>query len=186
MRAGMHVSAPTRRRAAGGRGRSTGLPSPPLIQPGRQCVFLVQIDQERGRLDVETHRIPRPRRGGHRGRTPGSGRGGYAHAPHRGGPRQPARLDGGRRGDRPALPRLGDGRDPRPLRRRRPLGRGLTVASVSSPVTSPAPGWARRLPVDEKVFLWAVVGSVAFMSVFAIAWLFLGGQNVPVDSYRTT
>jgi cytochrome c oxidase subunit 2 len=58
------------------------------------------------------------------------------------------------------------------------------MATVESPVATPQPGWAKRLPVDEKVFLWAVVASVAFMSVFVLAWLAWGGQNVPADSYR--
>jgi cytochrome c oxidase subunit II len=58
------------------------------------------------------------------------------------------------------------------------------VASVESPVISPAPGWARRLPRDERLFMWVVAGSVVLMSVFTIAWLFLGRQNVPTDSYR--
>jgi cytochrome c oxidase subunit 2 len=60
------------------------------------------------------------------------------------------------------------------------------VARVESPVTPPAPGWARRFPLDERVFLWVVGASVAFMSAFAIAWLFLGAQNVPTASYRET
>lgn len=58
------------------------------------------------------------------------------------------------------------------------------MANVDSSVTPPAPGWARRLPVDEKVFLWIVLASVVFMSVFTTAWLFLGKQNVPTESYR--
>lgn len=58
------------------------------------------------------------------------------------------------------------------------------MANVESSVSTPAPGWARRLPIDEKVFLWVVVASVLFMSTFATAWLFLGGQNVPNESYR--
>jgi len=60
------------------------------------------------------------------------------------------------------------------------------VARVESPVTPPAPGWARRLPLDEKLFLWVVVASAVFMSVFVVGWLFLGSQNVPTDSYRAT
>jgi cytochrome c oxidase subunit 2 len=58
------------------------------------------------------------------------------------------------------------------------------MASVESSVTAPAPGWARRLPRDERLFLWVVLGSVVVMSTFAIGWLFLGKQNVPTDSYR--
>ena len=58
------------------------------------------------------------------------------------------------------------------------------MAQVESPVTPPAPGWARRLPLDEKVFLWAVAASVALMCAFVIGWLVWGSQNVPTDSYR--
>jgi cytochrome c oxidase subunit 2 len=60
------------------------------------------------------------------------------------------------------------------------------MARVESSVTPPAPGWARRLPLDERIFLWFVGASVVFMSAFAIGWLFLGDQNVPTDSYRQT
>lgn len=60
------------------------------------------------------------------------------------------------------------------------------MASVQSPVTPPAPGWARRLPRDERIFLWAITASVAFMCVFVLAWLAWGDQNVPTDSYRVT
>lgn len=60
------------------------------------------------------------------------------------------------------------------------------MANVESPVTPPAPGWARRLPPDEKVFLWVVGVSVAFMSAFVLAWLFVGAQNVPTATYRET
>ena len=60
------------------------------------------------------------------------------------------------------------------------------MAHVDSSVTPPAPGWARRLPVDERVFLAAVLASVAFMSLFVVGWLVWGGQNVPAQSYRIT
>ncbi|HXG77392.1 MAG TPA: hypothetical protein VNJ53_12565 [Gaiellaceae bacterium] len=60
------------------------------------------------------------------------------------------------------------------------------AAEVESSVLPPAPGWARKVPRDERIFLWFVGASVAFMSAFTIAWLFLGGQNVPTDSYRAT
>lgn len=60
------------------------------------------------------------------------------------------------------------------------------MAAVESPVTPPAPGWARPLPMDEKIFLWAVATSVVVMSAFTIAWLYLGRQNPPTDSYRTS
>ena len=60
------------------------------------------------------------------------------------------------------------------------------MAHVESPVASPAPGWARRLPRDERIFLWLVLASAAFMSAFTIGWLFLGDQNPPTASYRTS
>ena len=60
------------------------------------------------------------------------------------------------------------------------------MASVESPVTPPAPGWARRLPADEKIFLWVVIAVVVVMSAFTIGWLYLGHQNPPTDSYRTS
>lgn len=60
------------------------------------------------------------------------------------------------------------------------------MASVESPVASPAPGWARRLPADERIFLRIVLASVVFMSAFTIGWLYLGRQNPPTRAYRTT
>ena len=60
------------------------------------------------------------------------------------------------------------------------------MAATESPVTAPAPGWARRLPLDERVFLWLVLASVAFMSAVTIAWLYLGRQNVPTASQHTS
>ncbi|HEY7793519.1 MAG TPA: hypothetical protein VIA10_05890 [Gaiellaceae bacterium] len=60
------------------------------------------------------------------------------------------------------------------------------MAHVESPVTPPAPGWARKLPVDERVFLGAILASVVFMSLFVVGWLVWGGQNVPAQSYRIT
>lgn len=60
------------------------------------------------------------------------------------------------------------------------------MAHVESPVTPPEPGWARRLPVDERVFLGAVLASVLFMSLFVVGWLIWGKQNVPTDAYRIT
>jgi cytochrome c oxidase subunit 2 len=58
------------------------------------------------------------------------------------------------------------------------------MATVESPVSAPSPGWARRIPRDERIFVWAVLASVAVMSAFTIGWLALGKQNVPTDSYR--
>src|SRR5215471_6928568 len=60
------------------------------------------------------------------------------------------------------------------------------MATVDSPVVPPAPGWARRLPADEKIFLWVVVASVVVMSAVTIGWLYFGHQNPPTASYRTT
>lgn len=60
------------------------------------------------------------------------------------------------------------------------------MASVDSPIAPPAPGWARRLPADERIFTWLVLAVVAFMTAFTIGWLYLGRQNPPTDSYRTT
>jgi cytochrome c oxidase subunit 2 len=60
------------------------------------------------------------------------------------------------------------------------------MAAVESPVTAPPPGWARRLPADEKIFLWIVIASVVVMSAFTIGWLYLGHQNPPTAFYRTT
>jgi cytochrome c oxidase subunit 2 len=60
------------------------------------------------------------------------------------------------------------------------------MASVHSPVAPPAPGWAEPIPRDEKLFTWIVLASVAFMSAFTIGWLYLGKQNPPTRSYRTT
>ena len=60
------------------------------------------------------------------------------------------------------------------------------AARTESAVTPPAPGWARRLPADERLFLWVVLASVVVMSAFTLGWLYLGDQNPPADSYRTT
>lgn len=59
------------------------------------------------------------------------------------------------------------------------------MVQVESPVSPPAPGWARRFPADEKLFLWVVLASVAVMSAVTIGWLWLGNQNTPTDSFRT-
>lgn len=60
------------------------------------------------------------------------------------------------------------------------------MASFPSPVAAPPPGWARRLPRDERIFLAVVVASAVFLSAFTIGWLFLGAQNPPTHTYRTT
>jgi cytochrome c oxidase subunit 2 len=60
------------------------------------------------------------------------------------------------------------------------------AARSESSVTSPAPGWARRLPIDEKLFLWVVLASAVVMSAVTVGWLYLGDQNPPTASYRTT
>jgi cytochrome c oxidase subunit 2 len=60
------------------------------------------------------------------------------------------------------------------------------MAAVESPVTTPPAGWARKLPADERIFLWLVAASVVVMSAFTIGWLYLGHQNPPTAFYRTT
>lgn len=62
----------------------------------------------------------------------------------------------------------------------------MATPEITSSVTSPAPGWAKRFPLDERVFLWVVLGSVVAMTVFVVAWLYVGHQNVPATSYATT
>ena len=56
------------------------------------------------------------------------------------------------------------------------------MASVESPVVPPAPGWARRLPPDEKVFLWIVLASVAFMST---AFMSFSTTRLPTSRLST-
>ena len=58
--------------------------------------------------------------------------------------------------------------------------------AVTSAVDPPQPGWAKRLPADERIFLWVVLASVAVMSAFTIGWLWLGDQNPPTASYHTS
>lgn len=60
------------------------------------------------------------------------------------------------------------------------------AAVPESPVASPAPGWARPFPRDEKLFIYAVLASVVLMSAFVVAWIFLSSHNVPTATYRTT
>jgi len=60
------------------------------------------------------------------------------------------------------------------------------MAAVESPVAAPAPGWARRFPDDERIFLWVVIASAVVMSAFTIGWLWLGHQNTPTAFFRTS
>jgi cytochrome c oxidase subunit 2 len=64
------------------------------------------------------------------------------------------------------------------------------MASVDSPVTSPVapqpPGWARRFPLDERVFMWVILVLGAVMAAISLAWLFAGDRNVPTTSYTTS
>lgn len=62
----------------------------------------------------------------------------------------------------------------------------MATPELTSSVTSPAPGWAKRLPRDERVFLWLIAASVVVMSVVVVGWLYLGHQNVPTSSHATT
>ena len=58
---------------------------------------------------------------------------------------------------------------------------------ADSPAAPPSPGWSRRFPKDERLFLWLVALSVAAMTAFTIAWVAgFGNQNAPDNTYRTT
>ncbi|HWQ24947.1 MAG TPA: plastocyanin/azurin family copper-binding protein [Gaiellaceae bacterium] len=57
------------------------------------------------------------------------------------------------------------------------------MAAHESPVAAPAPGWGRRIPRDERVFLWLVGVSLVVMTAVVFAWLAWGEQNVPA-TYR--
>ncbi|MGH3135049.1 MAG: plastocyanin/azurin family copper-binding protein [Gaiellaceae bacterium] len=57
------------------------------------------------------------------------------------------------------------------------------MAANESPVASPAPGWGRKIPRDERVFLWLVAASVVAMTAVVFGWLAWGDQNVPA-TYR--
>ena len=56
------------------------------------------------------------------------------------------------------------------------------MSASESPIAGPAPGWAKRFPRDEKVFLVLVLLSVAVMTAFSIAWVIWGSQNVPTKA----
>ena len=56
------------------------------------------------------------------------------------------------------------------------------MSASESPIASPPPGWAKRFPRDEKVFLVLVLLSVLAMTVFSIGWLIWGSQNVPTKA----
>jgi cytochrome c oxidase subunit II len=62
----------------------------------------------------------------------------------------------------------------------------MATPEVTSPVTPPAPGWAKPFPRDERVFMWLIIGSAVAMMAFVIGWLYLGKQNVPTDAHATT
>lgn len=62
----------------------------------------------------------------------------------------------------------------------------MAAPEITSPVTPPAPGWAKPFPRDERIFMWAIVSSAVVMLVFVIVWLFVGGQNVPTAAHATT
>lgn len=61
----------------------------------------------------------------------------------------------------------------------------MAAPEIISSVTPPPPGWAKRLPRDERLFLWLVMGSVVAMTAFVIGWLFVGNQNVPTHAHAT-
>lgn len=56
------------------------------------------------------------------------------------------------------------------------------MATSESPIASPPPGWAKRFPRDEKVFVVLILASVAAMTAFSIGWLIWGSQNVPTKA----
>lgn len=61
------------------------------------------------------------------------------------------------------------------------------LTPADSPVATPSPGWTRRLPKDERVFLWLLAVSVAAMTAFTIAWVAgFGDQNAPDRSVVVT
>src|SRR5581483_3028324 len=162
------------------------------IEQPRSARPLIKIDQDRGLVGSDTpDKAPGEESAReHRDAVRRAGPARASRARRRAGadglrrvdPRQPPGLDGDRGRDLVPLPRLGDARDPQPLPRRHPQGVAVTSAP-ESPVASPAPGWARRLPRDERVFLWLVLASAAVMSAFVIGWLIWGKQNVP-STYR--
>lgn len=53
------------------------------------------------------------------------------------------------------------------------------MSASESPIASPPPGWAKRFPRDEKVFLVLILVSVVAMTAFSIGWVIWGKQNVP-------
>lgn len=62
----------------------------------------------------------------------------------------------------------------------------MAAPEIISSVTPAPPGWAKRLPRDERLFLWLVMGSVVMMTAVVIGWLFVGNQNVPTQAHATT
>ncbi len=57
------------------------------------------------------------------------------------------------------------------------------MAAEESPVAAPGPGWGRRIPRDERVFLWLIAASLVLMTAVVFGWLAWGNQNVP-STYR--
>jgi cytochrome c oxidase subunit 2 len=58
---------------------------------------------------------------------------------------------------------------------------------ADSPAAKPSPGWSRRMPRDERIFLWLLALSVAAMTAFTIAWVAgLGDENAPDTSVVVT
>ena len=53
------------------------------------------------------------------------------------------------------------------------------MSATESSVGRPAPGWGRRFPRDEKVFLVIILATTIAMTAFAIGWVIWGSQNVP-------
>ena len=57
------------------------------------------------------------------------------------------------------------------------------MAANESPVTAPGPGWGRKIPRDERVFLGLIAASLVLMTAVVFGWLAWGDQNVP-STYR--
>jgi len=60
------------------------------------------------------------------------------------------------------------------------------VSATESSVGRPAPGWGRRFPRDEKIFLILILATTIAMTAFAIGWVIWGSQNVPTTTQRVT
>jgi cytochrome c oxidase subunit 2 len=58
------------------------------------------------------------------------------------------------------------------------------MSVTESPVASPAPGWARRFPRDEKLFFVLILTTTLLMTLFALGWVVWSDHNVPATNQR--